>query len=103
MEKGVASAIWWIRPTMLQVRVNLSPFALNFIYSLVLGGLDDARVVLGIKILGHVHIDSVLKSEMFLGFDFDVINLVGFPSVFLRFDLIFIFPSRDFLVLSVCV
>ena len=43
MEKGVASAIWWIRSTMLQVRVNLSPFALNFVDSFVLGGLDVAK------------------------------------------------------------
>ena len=28
---------------MLQVRVNLSPFALNFVDSFVLGGLDVAK------------------------------------------------------------
>jgi len=59
MEKGVASAIWWIRPTVLQVRVNLCPFPLNFIYSSIMGGVADARVFLGIRFLGLVHVDVV--------------------------------------------
>ena len=33
MEKGVASAIWWIRSTMLQVWVNLNPFLILWYYS----------------------------------------------------------------------
>ncbi|TKY47263.1 B3 domain-containing transcription repressor VAL1 [Spatholobus suberectus] len=41
MEKGVDSAIWRIRPTVLQVRVNLSPFALNLICSPILGFMEE--------------------------------------------------------------
>jgi len=67
MEKGVASAIWWIRPSVLQVRVNLSPFPLIFIYSSIMGAVD-MQGSFGDTILGLVHVDVVLKIRDIFGF-----------------------------------
>lgn len=64
----MASAIWWIRPTVLQVRVNLSAFPLNFIYSSIMGVVDDARVVLGKRFWDSFLLMLFLKSDTFFGF-----------------------------------